>query len=324
MKDDASRGTSWRQGLTPQDSGIRVGRLGASFVYWLLAHSYFLPGLYLQRYSTLFGLSLTMKRHSHLPKPLVYRLLTGTLESTSYFELDFAWRSLPPEIDEHGYLDVLSPWLLPLLLILKQKISNATVVNDDCSTLSTLRSLLDAVQLGSRCKVIDRALEHSSLKPESFDAVTSISGPAQVKNDSALVATMWMLVKPGGRLIVTLPCARTAGVQVDGYDQHAKASAKSDRCSARFYDSHLLQKRIFSVLGEPHSTVVYGKIAEGKSKRSGGNSGNLGYPSPREPLEMARNWRCFSRIEDLPGQGVVAMMFIKAPVEKSPSDAESA
>src|ERR1700720_3278618 len=71
-----------------------IAEIGASLVYWLAAHSYFLPGLYLQRYSTLFGLSLAAKRRPALPRSLVYRLLNGTLESTNYFEFDFAWRIL--------------------------------------------------------------------------------------------------------------------------------------------------------------------------------------------------------------------------------------
>ena len=308
MKDDTLQSRSWELALTADNSGLPVARLGASLAYWLIAHSYFLPGLYLQRYSTLFGLSLAVRRRSSLPKALLYRLLSGTLDSTSYFEFDFAWKSLPSDIGQCRYLDVLSPWLLPLLLILRRKVSSATVVNPNASTLSTLRRLLDAADLESRCELIGQPLTHSALRPESFEAMTSISGPAQVKDDSAFVTSMWRMLKPGGRLILTLPCARKTAGQSTHHGQRANAGTTPVDLP-RIYDPHLLRERIFSVLGEPHSTVVYGRIADAREPAE--NSLALNCPSPREPVVMARDWCCFSRIEDLPGQGVVAMAFTK-------------
>jgi len=310
MKDDTLHSLSWDPALAADNSGLPVARLGASLAYWLVAHSYFLPGLYLQRYSTLFGLSLALRRRSTLPKPLVYRLLNGTLDSTSYFEFDFAWKSLPSDTGRCSYLDVLSPWMLPLLLILRRKVSSATIVNPDSSALSTFRRLLDAADLGSRCETIGQPLERSALRPESFEVITSISGPAQVKDDSAFVTTIWRMLKAGGRLILTLPCARKAAGQSTRYGQRANAGTRA--VYPRVYDPCLLRERIFSVLGEPHSTVVYGRTADSQSSEPAEKSLTLDCPPPREPVVMARDWCCFSRIEDLPAQGVVAMAFIKA------------
>ncbi len=293
--------------------GMPIAELGASLMYWLAAHSYFLPGLYLQRYSTLFGLSLAAKRHANVPKPLVQRLLNGTLESTTYFEFDFAWRALTSsEPDDKDYLDVLSPWLLPLLLMQRRRMSRAIVVNPDGLTVQTFRQLLDAAGLaglGSRCEVIGRLLEECSLAPGSFAVITSISGPAQVKNDSTLVGTMWTLLKPGGRLIISLPCTFNAAGRISNHDWNEEESTEPVLSRPRVYDPQLLQDRIFSVLGEPTSVVVYGEIAKRDPRQAKKAAFGPGYPRPREPLKMARDWRCYSRVQDLPGQGVIAMTF---------------
>src|ERR1700730_6327421 len=78
----------------PAESAAPMANVGASFMYWLAAHSYFLPGLSLQRYSFLFGLLLATRRSRGLSRRLLYRLLNGTLDSTAYFEFDFAWKTL--------------------------------------------------------------------------------------------------------------------------------------------------------------------------------------------------------------------------------------
>ncbi len=293
--------------------GMPIAEIGASLVYWLAAHSYFLPGLYLQRYSTLFGLSLAAKRRPGVPRSLVYRLLNGTLESTTYFEFDFAWRILASsEAGDKDYLDVLSPWLLPLLLMQRRRISRATVVNPNGLTVQIFRQLLDAAGLGSRCEILGRRLEECSLAPESFDVITSISGPAQVKNDSILVGTMWTLVKPGGCLIISLPCTFNAAGRIISHDGNGEENTEAVLSWPRIYDPQLLQERIFSVLGEPTSAVVYGETAKRDLRQPKGDAHVSEYPHPREPLAMARDWRCFSRVQDLPGQGVIAMTFNKA------------
>jgi hypothetical protein len=292
-------------------SSLPIAQLAASFGYWLLAHSYFLPGLYLQRYSTLFGLSLAAKRRARLPKRLVYRLLNGTLESTRYFEFDFAWKALPLDAKPLDYLDVLSPWLLPLLLIQRRKISTATVVNDNPSTLPEFRRLLAAAELGARCQILDKPLQDCSIPAESFDVITSIAGLGLTENDSILAARMWSLLRSGGRLIISLPCIARLE-EPHAVDSRDQSSTKFILAPTRLYYPQLLQNRIYSVLGEPQTTVVYGEITKRDSNKSGPTGRTPNYISPREPIAMARDWRCFSRVEDLPGEGVIAMMFNKA------------
>jgi SAM-dependent methyltransferase len=311
MQEDKFGDVVFDQTRESDNSGLPIAQLGASFGYWLLAHSYFLPGLYLQRYSTLFGLSLATKRRTRLPKRLVYRLLNGTLESTRYFEFDFAWKALPLDAKGRDYLDVLSPWLLPLLLLQRQKILTATVANDDPSALPEFRRLLAATELGTRCNILDMPLSGCPIPAESFDVITSIAGLARVENDSVLAARMWTLLRPGGRLILSLPCTSSLpdSADVDGHHHLSDGLVASTR---RLYDPELLRERIYSILGEPQTTVVYGEIVKRDCNKQEATGLTSNYISPREPIDMARDWRCFSRIEDLPGVGVIAMTFSKS------------
>ncbi len=105
----------------------------------------------------------------------------------------------------------------------RRRISRAIVVNPNGSTVQAFQQLLDAAGLESRCEIIGRLLEDSSLTPGSFDVITSMSGPAQIKNDSALVATMWTLLKPGGRLIMSLPCTFHAAGGISSHDWNEEA-----------------------------------------------------------------------------------------------------
>ena len=296
---------------TPQHLIFKVC---ASLAYWLIAHSYFVPGLYFQRYSFALGLALASKRGATLPEPLLCRILSGTLASTKYFEFDFAWRAFP-NTKSGNYLDVLSPWLLPLLVIQRERMSHATVVSSDRSAMSTFAQLLDTAGLAPRCEILSQPLDRCALAPGSFDLITNISGLAKVTDDSKFLETMWNLLKPGGRLIVSVPC--NAAVAVAGADDGFVSS------SLRSYDPALLRDRIFSVVGEPAHAVVYGETCKSDCDTAI-VAPDPEFPSPREPLVIARKWRCFSRVEDLPGRGVTAMVFHKPGDLNCLSDAANA
>lgn len=308
MKDPDFIQTSGRHNDRCEGAGRSLSRLAARLVYWLIAHSYFLPGLYLQRYSTQFGLSLAAKRRTGLPRSVIYRLLSGTLESTTYFEFDFAWRSLFSAEKGHEYLDVLSPWILPLLILQRRKITKATVANSNLNP--AFQDLLRAANLGSQCRIITGPLEDSPLKPESFDIITSMSGLASVRDESRLISTLWSLLKPGGRIVVSLPCAmKTTHPVISHEDRDGRTSYVLD--IPRRYDPRLIEERVFSRLGEPESMVIYGESGRPSRDLIRHNLTAPDGPTPREPVLMAHEWRCFSRMEDLPGSGVIAMVFRK-------------
>jgi hypothetical protein len=291
-------------------ASLPVKQIGASYVYWMLAHSYFLPGLYMQRYATQMGLSLMAGGRRNLPRHLRDRLLHGTLNSTRYLEFDFVWKSFPADALQLSYLDVFSPWQLPILLVHRKRLRHAAIIEPGGATTDSVAALVHAAGLDSACRVVSRAAD-SSFPSASFDVVTSIAGLAAQRDDRTALAQMWRLLRPGGSLLLTLPCARESRDWVLDSDRAAHAADGGLR--ERIYDSRMLSDRIIAIAGEPVASVVYGETRPAGSftpPRSATDDAVA--PSPREPLMVGRNWRCYPRIDDLPGAGVIALRFAKA------------
>jgi hypothetical protein len=74
-----------------------------------------------------------------------------------------------------------------------------------------------------------------------------------------------------------------------------------------------LQEHVFSVTGRPRHCVVYGEKTAGtflrNAERKRANPDV--YPYWREPYMMGREYGYFPDVDDLPGEGVVAMEFVK-------------
>ena len=284
-------------------AGLPFKRIGTSYVYWMLAHSYFLPGLYMQRYATQMGLSLMAGGRRDLPRHLHDRLLDGTLNSTRYLEFDFVWKSFPAAASGLFYLDVFSPWQLPILLVHRKRLGLATIVHPSGAAADSVDALVRGAGLAYACRVLP-SISVSSLGAGSFDVITSIGGLAAQADDRGALAQMWRLLKPGGSLMLTLPCQRTT---------RRTTPETADASRGRVYDSRMLADRIFAVIDEePVASVVYGdtRPADPGAHPSRSADDNA-IPSPREPLTVGRNWQCFPRIEDLPGAGVIALRFAK-------------
>ena len=78
------------------------------------------------------------------------------------------------------------------------------------------------------------------------------------------------------------------------------------------YDHSLLEERIYSVTGPPTRFAIFGEKRRGTLqswlfKRWTGQK----YPLWKEPYAVAREFRYYKSLLDLPGDGVIAMEFVK-------------
>jgi methyltransferase family protein len=298
--------------------GFPVKRIGTSYIYWMLAHSYFLPGLYMQRYSTQMGLSLMASGQPGLPRHLRDSLLHGTLDSTRYLEFDFVWKSFPAATPELAYLDLFSPWQLPVLLVHRKRFGQAAIVQPTGAGAASIAALVRAAGRDATCQIVPRAAD-LRFADGSFDVITCIAGLAAQRDDRAALARMWRLLRPGGVLFLSLPCAREAWRAAPGGAAHERGT-RHDRLALherlipheRIYDSRMLNDRIIAVAGEPVACAVFGE-----TRPAGGDApaphvaNDAELPLPSAPLKLGREWRCYPRIDDLPGAGVVALRFVK-------------
>jgi SAM-dependent methyltransferase len=235
------------------------------------------------------------------------------MDSTRYFEFGFAWDSLS-DFSGFRYLDVSSPRLFPIILTLKKKAVVAELMNPDLDDLSRTGNLVKALGLESHCNLHGCLIDAAPFDSGSFDAISSISVVEHIPQDTRAIRKMWNLLKPGGRLLLTLPCAAQASEQYIDRNEYGLLAANEAGYFffQRLYDQVSLDERIFSVTGQPRRRAIYGEKVPGALRRNLDRKlGDPSYPYWKEPYMMGRGFRYFNDLSELPGEGVIAMEFEK-------------
>jgi SAM-dependent methyltransferase len=284
-------------------------------LYWLLAHRFRTPGLGLQRRCFWLGLRLFARQRTRHASGWAYELMFRPMDSTRYFELDFAWQALADQPLQR-YLDVSSPRLFPVLLLDHQPGLRADLVNPDANDLYPTSVLVEASGVGARCRLHPSLIEAVPFAPASFDAITSISVIEHIPDDTRALRRMWDLLQPGGLLVISVPCAAEASEQYLDHNEYGLLApdAAGFVFYQRFYSPALLAERILSVTGAPRRQAVYGEKRPGLqqaaayAKRA---SLSTHFPVWREPYVMGRDFARFPSLEALPGEGVISLEFVK-------------
>ena len=248
-----------------------------------------------------------------LPLPRLLSLVAAPLDSVRYFEFDFARRCVA-ESSPRDYLDVSSPRLLPLDVVRRRRDLKAVLVNPDRADLEQTQSMIRALGLGERCTASDRRIAESGFPDHSFDLITSLSVIEHIPDDAQAVAEMWRLLRPGGRMILTVPCAPQPREEWADFNRFGLLEPDADGLFfwQRFYSPECLETRIFSAVGKPARLEVYGEKQPGSYDRNVlAKMRDPFYPAWREPWMMAREWKKVDQISHLPGVGVAGMLFLK-------------
>jgi predicted SAM-dependent methyltransferase len=281
--------------------------------YWLLAHRYHVPGLRFRLDCARLGLRLLYNHKAPVSYPEIYSLLFWPMDSTRYFEFDFMWHSLY-DIPFRYYLDVSSPRLFPIILSSKRPEITAELVNPDKKDLQDTARFVRACGIDSRCHLRDCRIEEAPFSPESFDVITSISVVEHIPQDKDAVNRMWELLKPGGKLVLSVPCAAVAEEQYLDVDHFGLQTPDENGFLFHqyIYDQALLMERFYSVVGPPVRLAIYGEtkagtLLNGLIRKWSGQD----YPLWKEPYAMAREFRRYESLSDLPGEGVIMMEFVK-------------
>jgi predicted SAM-dependent methyltransferase len=261
----------------------------------------------------LLGLRWLYGRKAPVSYADIYRLLFWPMESVRYFEFDFMWRALS-RTPIHHYLDVSSPRLFPVILAGKNRVMVAELINPDKRDLQATAILIKACGLDGRCHLRDCLIEDAPFAPASFDVITSISVVEHIPRDKEAVKKMWELLKPGGKLLLSVPCAAVAEEEYVDNDTFGLQTPEGTGFffHQHVYDQSRLEERFYSVTGQPAQFAIYGEKKAGLllcgllRKRSGER-----YPRWREPYTMARECRRYESLCDLPGQGVIGLEFVK-------------
>lgn len=300
----------------------RIKRLGHTLTgivlfpfYWAMAYAVRTPGLAFRLLCLMKGIRLLL-REGDLVR--AYVLIVAPLDSVRYFEFDFMWNAVK-RMKICSYLDVSSPRMLPLMIADRMANLVADLINPDKKDLPMTISLAKSFGVAEKCRFHSSLIEDAPLKPESFDLITSMSVIEHIPDDKGAIQKMWDLLKPGGVLLISVPCAARASEEYTNVNDYELIDADESGFVfwQRYYDEALVQQRIYSITGSPRRVQIYAE------KEAGSYNQNVAqkrsdpfYPYWREPLMMGMQYEFKDRLADLSGMGVIAMEFVK-PGQKS-------
>jgi SAM-dependent methyltransferase len=135
-----------------------------------------------------------------------------------------------------------------------------------------------------------------------------------IPRDGEALEAMWRLLRPGARLLLSVPCAARAFEQSIDRNEYGLLAPEADGFVfwQRFYDEDGLRARIFSVTGPPVRQAVYGETEPGAFARNAqAKRSDPAYPFWREAVMMGREYAVFPSVPALPGEGVAAMELVK-------------
>jgi SAM-dependent methyltransferase len=241
--------------------------------------------------------------------------LVFPMDSVRYFEFDFAWRRVARLPHVERYLDVSSPRMFPLCLIASAGSVEAHLANPDEGDLGITRALAGAAGLQGRCTFHAATVAALDLPPGSFDLITCLSVLEHVPSpdDAASVARLWALLRPGGRLILTLPVAREAFDEYLDLNDYGLLPTDADGWSfgQRVHDAASLDATLRATTGAPSAVEVFGERVAGAFVADRARKASGGVALWKEPLRVARDYARFASIDALPGWGVVGLEFQK-------------
>jgi SAM-dependent methyltransferase len=272
------------------------------------------PGIGLHIKCGLIALKLLINRR--LPRAEALNLAFYPFDCVRYFEFDVFWEWLHDR--EHGnrYLDISSPRLFFLLLLKSQPQLKAFLLNPDKRDMATTQDMLGAFDLNQSCRTFNGMIADANRVPESFDIITSISVIEHIPEPDDIAATkqIWQLLRPGGRLLISVPCSAEAFEQYVDFNEYGILETGDDGYvyAQRFYDEEMLQTSFFDIIGRPARIRIYGERQRGFFMANRVHRGRDAlYPFWRESLMMGRDYRYFEHVRELPGIGVIAMEFVK-------------
>jgi SAM-dependent methyltransferase len=295
----------------------RIKRLGHTLAgivlfpfYWAMAYALRTPGLAFRFLCMLKGMRLLLWEGDYVR---AYNLIVAPLDSVRYFEFDFMWNAVK-EMKIASYLDVSSPRMLPLMIVGRAANLVVDLINPDKKDLSMTISLAKSFGVEDRCSFHGSLIEEAPLTPESFDLITSMSVIEHILDDKGAVQKMWDLLKPGGVLLISMPCAAKASEEYTNLNDYELIDTDESGFVfwQRYYDEALIRQRIYNITGLPRHVQIYAE------KKAGSYNQNVTqkrsdpfYPYWREPLMMGMQFGFKDRLTDLPGMGVIAMEFVK-------------
>jgi len=290
---------------------LLVGLLLFPF-YWLAGGLLGVPGMRFRCKCFASGVRLLFAGHF----ADAYHCIVFPLDSVRHFEMGFFWRRVRA-LRPSRILDISSPRLLTLLALRADMNACADLVNPDAKDLIRTRAMAQGLGVDDRCRFLDLLIDALPDDARDYPLVTCMSVLEHIVSDLDAVRVMWTRVAPGGRLLLSMPCAAQAMEEFTNVDEYGLLAPDSAGFVfwQRYYDESRLQA-IFAITGVPVARELYAERVPGTydadvlAKRT-----NHFFARWREPLATALAYTRRDNLATLSGMGVVALEFSKPVVE---------
>jgi SAM-dependent methyltransferase len=270
-----------------------------------------LVGMPFDRFGRAMGLRLLLRG-----KPGAIEYLLTPVSSVRYFEYAFVRECLLGQ--PKRCLDVSSPRLFSLYAAVQRLVQTIDMINPDPIDIQRTDQMVQELGLrGIYTQPTDLlgVLEHSP----PYDCIWSISVVEHIHglyDDQDAIRMMFAALRPGGRLIVTVPIDRAH------WDEYRDAPAYQDspvqgsegrHFFQRFYDQASLRERLIAPLGvEPVRVAWYGERQPGRFKEYTQRWLRDGMRcTVEDPREMVDGYASYPSWELMPGMGVCGLCFEK-------------
>lgn len=269
------------------------------------------PGVELGRYGRRLGLRLLSRG---IREGVSYLLCPVSI--VRYFELPFAIDALPAR--DGAFLDVSSPRLLGLRVAERRPGARIRMQNPHERDLLATRRIASRLGLGNVETTTD-GVEALAAQRGQWDCIWSISVVEHIDgevDDREAVRLMYGALRPGGRLILTVPVDRAFRDEFrasDTYGTSARRDVEGRVFFQRWYDRAAIEERLLGPTGRPAAQLSWfgerepGRFTayEARWLREGRSA------TAEDPREIADHWRGWPSWEAMPGAGVCGLVVDK-------------
>jgi SAM-dependent methyltransferase len=245
--------------------------------------------------------------------------LLTPIATVRYWEYPFTLSCLPPGGGK--FLDVSSPRLFSLYVASTKPSADVLMMNPDAADAARTQSIARAIGLTNFRVTGDDASRLETMRGE-FDCAWSISVIEHIDgpyDDRAAVKYLYDALKPGGRLILTVPVDRKFENEYRDRDYYGTQSDGGKKQSEKYffqriYDKEAIQHRLLDPIGRNADVLRwFGETTPGKFRDHERRWIAQGMEVPvNDAREIADHYREFERWEDMPGFGVCGVM-VKKP-----------